>query len=126
MCLPAGPAGQAARARRLIQKSLRLAERQEARYEYAQSLLARGRIGRELGWPDAEQHIAEANAQLEEFSIQTANQRRAGFTSKESATLSLVDRFGTVLDSGRKIAAALSPHVVFGEVRSAVSPPAAR
>ncbi|MHB8969842.1 MAG: ATP-binding protein [Pirellulaceae bacterium] len=111
--------GRPRRARRLIQQSLRLAERQEARHEYAQSLLARGRIGLELGWPDAEQHIAEAQAQLEEFSSQTAHPRRVGFTSKESATLSLVDRFGTVLDSGRKIAAALSPHVVFGEVRSA-------
>ena len=37
----------------------------------------------------------------------------------ESATLSLVDRFGTVLDSGRKIAAALSPRIVFDEVRCA-------
>ena len=36
-----------------------------------------------------------------------------------SATLSLVDRFGTVLDSGRKIAAALSPAIIFREVRIA-------
>ena len=34
-------------------------------------------------------------------------------TKRESTTLSLVDRFGTVLDSGRKIAAALSPAAVY-------------
>ena len=37
----------------------------------------------------------------------------------ESTTLSLVDRFGTVLDSGRRIASALSPADVFAEVRHA-------
>jgi two-component system sensor kinase len=111
--------GRPRQARRLIDKSLRLAERQEARCEYAQSLLARGRIGREVGWPQAEQQVAEATARLEEFKIDVPRDQRGGFTGKESATLSLVDRFGTVLDSGRKIAAALSPHVVYSEVRSA-------
>ncbi|MHB8953487.1 MAG: ATP-binding protein [Pirellulaceae bacterium] len=111
--------GKSRGAHRLIKRSLRLAEQQEARFEYAQSLLACGRIGREVGWPDAEPQIAEAQAQLEDVTLHAASQRRAAFVSKETATLSLVDRFGTVLDSGRKIAAALSPHVVFGEVRSA-------
>ena len=40
-------------------------------------------------------------------------------TIGSAATLSLVDRFGTVLDSGGKIAAALSPQVIFTEVRAA-------
>ena len=111
--------GKSRKARHLIDKSLRLAERQGARYEYAQSLLARGRLGRELGWPGAEQQIAEANTLLEEFSTLAAHQRRTESAVAESATLSLVDRFGTVLDSGRKIAAALSPQVVFEEVRRA-------
>ena len=111
--------GKPRKARRLIDKSLRLAERQEARYEYAQSLLARGCLGRELGWTGAEQQIADAHALLDEFSMHAADQRRSESATQESATLSLVDRFGTVLDSGRKIAAALSPHVVFEEVRRA-------
>jgi len=111
--------GRSRKARRLIDKSLRLAERQEARFEYAQSLLARGRLGQALGWPGAKQQMAEAQVLLEAFTTHAASQRRAESAARESATLSLVDRFGTVLDSGRKIAAALSPHVVFEEVRRA-------
>jgi signal transduction histidine kinase/CheY-like chemotaxis protein/tetratricopeptide (TPR) repeat protein len=111
--------GHPRRARRLIDKSLRLAQRQQARYEYAQSLLARGQIGRTVGWADAERQLEEANAQLAGFSIQVARQHCRESTAQEAATLSLVDRFGTVLDSGRKIAAALSPDAVFHEVRTA-------
>jgi two-component system sensor kinase len=43
--------GQARRARGLFEQSLAVADRQGAIYEYAQTLQARGRIGRELGWP---------------------------------------------------------------------------
>ncbi|NLX53565.1 MAG: response regulator [Planctomycetaceae bacterium] len=111
--------GRSQKARRLIDKSLRLAERQEARFEYAQSLLARGRIGQALGWPGAKQQVAEAQILLEAFTTHAASQRRAESAARESVMLSLVDRFDTVLDSGRKIAAALSPHVVFEEVRRA-------
>lgn len=111
--------GRPRRARRLIDKSLRMAQRQQARYEYAQSLLARGQIGQALGWADAEQQIDEANALLASFSTHVAKQHCRESTAQESATLSLVDRFETVLDSGRKIAAGLSPDAVYHEVRSA-------
>jgi two-component system sensor kinase len=39
--------------------------------------------------------------------------------ASEPTTLSLIDRFGTVLDSGRRIAAALSPDAVFHEAQAA-------
>jgi len=111
--------GQPRRARRLIDKSLRLAQRQEARFDYAESLLARGRLGKALGWCGAEQQLDDARALLADFSRHAAHPYHGESSAGESATLSLVDRFGTVLDSGRKIAAALSPAVVFEEARSA-------
>ena len=106
-------------ARRSIEKSLKVAKRQGARHEYAQSLLARGRMGKELGWPDAEEQIIEAEAALSELAIDALGNKRSEHSDQGTATLSLVDRFDTVLDSGRKIAAALSPHVIFDEVRAA-------
>src|SRR6185295_7928123 len=43
--------GRAGRARRLLDESLAVAERQGALYEQIQTLAARGRVGKELGWP---------------------------------------------------------------------------
>ncbi len=111
--------GQPRKARRLIDKSLEAARRQEAPFEYAQSLWARGRIGRELGWAGAAEQLEEAEALLARFHGRATDQRLGESAAHESATLSLVDRFGTVLDSGRRTAAALSPRAVFDEVRNA-------
>jgi serine/threonine protein kinase len=47
-------------ARQLFQKSLDCAERLAARYERAQTLEARGRIGQQLGWPGAAADTAAA------------------------------------------------------------------
>ncbi len=110
--------GKHRRARRALDKSLRLAQRQDAKYEYAQTLLVRGQISQELGWPDADQQIRTAHILLRKMSVAGTDGRGPEANETESATLSLVDRFGTVLDSGRKIAAALSPATIFREVRS--------
>ena len=45
--------------------------------------------------------------------------RRDGRAAATPATLSLVDRFDTVLEVGRKITSALSPAMIFAEVRTA-------
>lgn len=111
--------GQSRRARRLVEKSLRVAEQQEARHEYAESLLAWARMGCELGWVDAEARLSDARALLDEYSQHVSGRRRTTTADNPEATLSLVDRFGTVLDSGGKIAAALSPQIIFAEVRAA-------
>ncbi len=105
-------------ARRFFQRSLAEAERQGARYERAQTLLALGRVGREVGWSDAEKHLAEALVALDELVLER-DRRDTRETGGEPATLSLTDRFDTVLDSGRKIAAALSKEVIYREVADA-------
>jgi two-component system sensor kinase len=96
-------------ARRWFHRSLTEAERQGAKYERAQTLLARGRVGIEAGWPDAEKHLAEGQLALGKLVL----------GRDQGATLSLADRFDTVLESGRKIAAALSRNVIYREVADA-------
>jgi two-component system sensor kinase len=59
--------GRFARARRLFDESLSVAERHGARYEYAQTLLARGHAGQTAGWPEAAEDIAAAEAMLGEI-----------------------------------------------------------
>ena len=56
--------GAGRRARRFLDKSLAVALRQEARYEYAQTLLARGQVGLELGWTEGAEEVARARLLL--------------------------------------------------------------
>ena len=108
-------------ARRHLDKSLAVAERQGARLEFAQTLLARGRIGIEVDWPGAAEDVATARQSLRslgaEFMIEEAHTSPSG--PAKTATLSLVDRFDKVLEAGRRIASALSRETVFNEVREA-------
>src|SRR6202011_3316525 len=50
--------GRTGRARRCFRDSLAAAERQGARYEHAQTLIARGQVGLELGWAGAAEDVA--------------------------------------------------------------------
>jgi two-component system sensor kinase len=108
--------GDVSSARRLLEKSLALAKMQSARLEYAQSLLARGELGEELGLTNAVFDRTEARALLGELhAVQpgTSNENAA------PASLSLADRFDAVLDWGRRIASALSADLIFAESRAA-------
>ncbi|MBC8352029.1 MAG: protein kinase [Planctomycetes bacterium] len=62
--------GKQEQARRFLDESIAVAERQGARYHHAQSLVARGEVGVKFGWPGAEDKLIEARAainELEEF-----------------------------------------------------------
>ena len=107
------------RARKCLDESLAVAERQGAKFEHAQTLLARGRVGREVGWREAEQDLTTARQALRslgaDFALDEVQVTQAEPT--KTATLSLVDRFDTVLDAGRRIASALDRKSIFKEVR---------
>ncbi|MFL5245247.1 MAG: response regulator [Gemmataceae bacterium] len=113
--------GSIRQARRHLDESLVVAERQSARFEHAQTLLARGRIGVEVGWPEAGQDLAAARKALQSLGADFALEetQTAPPAPAKTASLSLVDRFDTVLDAGRRIASALSRKTVFKEVREA-------
>jgi len=106
--------GKVRKARRMFERSLQLARRHEARYQQAQTLLAMAKVGRELRWHDAALCEAEGQALLAQVSPLSDESSTA-----DTATFSLADRFDTVLDSGRKIASALTPAAIYEEVRHA-------
>ncbi len=119
--LVAAMQGSIGKARKHLDESLAVAERQGARFEHAQSLLARGRVGLEVDWPGAAEDVATARATLRslgaDFVLDDVQTTQSG--SADVATLSLVDRFDKVLEAGRRIASALSRETVFKEVREA-------
>ncbi len=104
--------------RRLLNLSLAVARRQKADYEFAQTLNARGQLGKEFGWPEAKDEIERAATLLCNFSLATESTHVSDGVA-QPATISLADRFDVVLHAGRKIASALSPETVFSEVRGA-------
>ncbi len=57
--------GLARPARDYLDQSLAVADRQGARFEYAQSLLARGQVGLHYGWPEAQQDVTTARQALQ-------------------------------------------------------------
>ncbi|MFN2557393.1 MAG: ATP-binding protein [Nitriliruptorales bacterium] len=101
-------AGRTARARRYLDESVTVADEQGARYERAQSLLARGEVGRLHGWSDAEADLKAAQQELDLLRPEVSH----GLESRRPVTVSLADRFDTLLEVGRGIAAALSEHAV--------------
>ena len=113
--------GSVKRARKHLDESLAVAERQGARFEHAQTLLARGRVGMEVGWPGAAEELATARQALRalgaDFALDEARVQEQA--PAKTATLSLVDRFDTVLEAGRSIATALSRKSIFDEVSKA-------
>ncbi len=109
------------KARQCLDESLAVAERQGARFEHAQTQLARARVGIEMGWPGAQEEAVAARQALRllgaDFALDEAQTGPAA--PAKTATLSLVDRFDTVLDAGRRIASALTRKAIFKEVREA-------
>jgi signal transduction histidine kinase/CheY-like chemotaxis protein len=103
---------------RYFNKSLALANKQGAQYEYAQSLLAKAELETELGNPDAQADQADARNILGELHVYEVHENIADL-SERPASLSLADRFDAVLDWGRRIASALSAPVILGEARIA-------
>ena len=102
---------------RCLDKSLALAKKQSARFEFAQGLLAKAELAQELHQPDAAAEKAEALAILGELNAFAAP--HADGAASAPPSLSLADRFDAVLDWGRRIASALSPRLIREEARAA-------
>jgi len=103
--------GRSSRANRLLARSLVLANEQGALYEASLTRVAMARLAVVNGRPDASIELADAEAQRLEF--------EAHRLVEEQPTLSLADRFDTLLDVGRQIGAAASSPAVFAAVYDA-------
>ncbi len=93
------------RATFLLKQSVRVAQRQSAEYEQIQSELLLQKIRLETGYADAEKDLEQAERRHSAFHNEQLPQRM--FSS-----VSLVDRFDSLLESGRKIASAINPVVI--------------
>lgn len=104
-------------ARRQIDESLRVAERFGLRYERALSRLAKAELGPIMGWSASPGELPAAREEVE--SLRVRGRPAEGDDAREEATLSLVDRFSAILESGRRIVTSLSPDEVYAASRDA-------
>jgi signal transduction histidine kinase/tetratricopeptide (TPR) repeat protein len=119
--LLAAMAGKPRKARKWLDQSLRLAEKLKMRHERAQTLLGRGQVGREYGWPEAADDLKTATRELQEMEQGLDEESHTpGAVPERPQTLSLVDRFPRVLEAGRRIASALTREAVFEAVRQSM------
>ncbi|WP_225410175.1 protein kinase domain-containing protein [Stigmatella hybrida] len=119
--LLAAMAGQPQRARKWFEQSLEVARELKMRHERAQTLLARGQVGKALGWPSATEDLKLATRELQEMEQGlTEEALTPGAAPERPETLSLVDRFPRVLEAGRRIASALTREAVFEAVRQSM------
>ncbi|WP_224248400.1 protein kinase domain-containing protein [Hyalangium gracile] len=119
--LLAAMSGRTRKARRWLDQSLQVAEELKMRHERAQTLLARGQVGRELGWPEAGDDLRAATRELQDMEQGLSEESLApGATPERLETLSLADRFPRVLEAGRRIASALTREAVFEAVRQSM------
>ncbi len=111
--------GRIRHSRRALEQSLAMARTMDAVQEVALTMAAFGRIGAECGWPKSDQRLKEANEILRTVSSGGERDVAGATNGDHSASLSLVDRFDTVLDSGREIASSLTTDEVNLKVRAA-------
>lgn len=107
--------GQTDKARRFLDKSIAVAERQGAAYEHAQSLLARGQVGLRCHWSGAEEEVARARDLIDAMEDGTLEEQPGEVD--EMVTLSLADRFDTLLETGRTIASSLTRKSIMSAVQ---------
>ncbi len=122
MALAEAVRGRQRRARRLFEQSLRVADDQGARFEYLQTLLAKGRAGQALGWSGAGEEVVKATRGLAAMGAQPIQEPEAAGSvalAGHQITLSQADRFQTLLEVGRLIATGLSREAVFETLREA-------
>jgi two-component system sensor kinase len=116
--LVAAMQGRPRRAWRFFDEAVAVAEKQGSRHELAQTLMARGRVGMSVGWPGAKEDMSRGERLL--IALERARDQDTAHEDTQPAdavTVSLVDRFSTVLEVGRKIASSLSTETVLSAVR---------
>jgi two-component system sensor kinase len=110
--------GKPRRARRLLERSLDAARSQGAAYEAALTTLALAELGVDLGEPGSDASLEAARALVRQLEGNTLLSREPE-EGRGKATLSLLDRFDTILEAGRRIASALSAEAVYTAAREA-------
>ena len=110
--------GRARRAERLLARSLAVAEAQGAAYEAVLTRLASARLAVAAGRPGAAEALRAAEEAKDAFDARVKAVEDPTAAGVE-ATLSLADRFDSLLHAGRRIGSATSPTMVYEAVREA-------
>jgi diguanylate cyclase (GGDEF)-like protein/PAS domain S-box-containing protein len=116
--LLAGLAGRHRRAERFLAESLAVAGAQGAAYEAVLTRQAAARLALARGVPHAAEHLAVADADRAALEPLPADDGH-GDGSRDGASLSLADRFESLLVVSRRIGAAPSPAAIYDAVRDA-------
>lgn len=98
------------RARRLFDRGLAEAERRGMPAERARTLLARGRIGRTLEWPDAASDLVTSRREVARLGL--GARLDGGATAAETSTLARAHGFAALLEAGRRLATCLDRDAV--------------
>lgn len=112
--------GKPARAKKLFAASVKYADTLGQKLQKAETLVEAARIGGELGWRETEAYRLESTKLLAELRLITQPGQLAS-DSESQLNLSLIDRFDTVLDSGRTIASSLTPEAIQQQAIEAAS-----
>lgn len=100
-------------ARKWFDRSLESAEKLHDIFEQALTLQHRSQVGICANWPDVEADERKSRRLMDELTID--EESRGNSQEGQLGTLSLVDRFDTILHVGRKIAGALSTDKIYEE-----------
>jgi two-component system sensor kinase len=111
--------GNVKRGMRLLEKSMDVARRQGARYELALTRVDYWRTATELDRRGAQQEWTAAQAEVRALEMLSSVGDPTVDGGLGKSSLSLADRFDTVLETGRRIASALSVQTIFEETQKA-------
>ncbi|MCA9135224.1 MAG: response regulator [Planctomycetales bacterium] len=106
--------GHTRRAERYLERSLRVANAQGARLEQIYTTLLHAGLADETGWAVDESLVREASEELQQLKTSVG-------AIDEGGSLSLVDRFDSLLDAGRRIVVGTNIEVIRKEIISAAS-----
>lgn len=106
-------------AQNYFQQSLSLARQQQAMAEVVETLTDRSRVGQVAGWPTWESDAAEAQELRKSLELQSQTTKLLSKEAGQLNSLSLADRFDSVLAAGHRIASALSQRKIFEESQAA-------
>lgn len=110
--------GRPQRARRLFERSLAVSRATGARFQLALTLSEMARIGAQLGWPDTYKLEQRASTVFAEITPTDATSADAS-GSHAAPSVSLIDRFDTLLKSGRRIISSLSKDAICRKLEDA-------
>lgn len=99
---------------RYFRKSMRIAEQQDAGFEQIQTILLHAKLAKETGWTVDQALVSKASEQLIELKTSVG-------AIDEGGSLSLADRFDSLLEAGRRIAVGTNIEVIRDEIIDAAS-----